>query len=263
MDNQRVLNAAAELYRQHQAGEPASALDESLAPATIEEAYAVQEAFIKENERAGLEIVGWKVALTSSVMQELVGIGEPTAGAIFSSRVHTSPATLHANQYVNLGVESEIAVRIKDDMTGEHAPYDRSSVRKFVAACMPATELVDDRRWDYKAIRATDLVADNSFSYGCVLGPAHPNWEELTLEGLAGKMIINQATVGEGHGGDALGHPCEPVAWLANHLLARGRMLRADDIVLTGSIVATRWLNAGDTMTTVIEELGEAELRVV
>ena len=75
-------------------------------------------------------------------------------------------------------------------------------------------------------------------------------------------MIINGEEVGHGHGADALGHPLSALAWLANSLLRRGRMLRAGDVVLTGSIVATKWLQPGDEMTTIIDGLGEARLKV-
>ncbi len=52
------------------------------------------------------------------------------------------------------------------------------------------------------------------------------------------------------------------LAWLANSLVKRGRMLTSGDIVLTGSMVATRWLGPGDEMTTIIDGLGEARLRI-
>ena len=58
------------------------------------------------------------------------------------------------------------------------------------------------------------------------------------------------------------GHPFEAVAWLANALAARGRGLRAGDIVMTGSIVATKWPSAGDEIVVAIDSLGEARLNL-
>jgi 2-keto-4-pentenoate hydratase len=52
------------------------------------------------------------------------------------------------------------------------------------------------------------------------------------------------AELARGHGADALGHPFVPLAWLANHLAAKGRQLRKGDIVMTGSIVTTRFPTA-------------------
>jgi 2-keto-4-pentenoate hydratase len=53
-----------------------------------------------------------------------------------------------------------------------------------------------------------------------------------------------------------LGHPHAALAWLANHLAAQRRGLRAGQIVLTGSLVQTVWLNAGDKVGMEMSGLG-------
>jgi 2-keto-4-pentenoate hydratase len=53
-----------------------------------------------------------------------------------------------------------------------------------------------------------------------------------------------------------LGHPHNALAWLANHLAAEGRSLHAGQIVLTGSLVRTLWLAAGDSVTMQLDGLG-------
>ena len=59
-----------------------------------------------------------------------------------------------------------------------------------------------------------------------------------------------------GTGADVLGHPHHALAWLANHLAADGNGLRAGQIVLTGSLVKTIWLNAGDRVMMDLSGLG-------
>ena len=59
-----------------------------------------------------------------------------------------------------------------------------------------------------------------------------------------------------------MGHPFEPLAWLANKLAAEGENLGAGTIVITGSIVPPRFLNTGDRANVSIEGLGEATLTV-
>jgi 2-oxo-3-hexenedioate decarboxylase/2-keto-4-pentenoate hydratase len=71
-------------------------------------------------------------------------------------------------------------------------------------------------------------------------------------------MTINGGEVGTGSGGDILGHPLEALAWLANALAARGRSLAAGEFVLLGSVVQTRWVEAGDLVQVDIEGLGRA-----
>ena len=75
-------------------------------------------------------------------------------------------------------------------------------------------------------------------------------------------MTINGQPAGEGKGGDVLGHPLEALVWLANTLAGRGKSLEKDMIVMTGSIVATKFLNKGDEVHFEIDPLGEARLTV-
>ncbi len=250
--------AAATLRGQHREGADLAPLGAET-PTDLDEAYAVQDAV---HDLADDRVAGWKIALTTKVMQEFVGIAHPLAGAIFAGTVASSGATLRASRYVHLGVESEIAVRIGHDVAPRSGGHDRESIADAVAACMAATEVVDDRNCSYTPLDPLLLAADNAFNAGCVLGPERPDWQTLDLAALRGTMTINGAVVGEGAGGDVLGHPLEALAWLANHLDARGRRLRAGDVVLTGSVVATKFPAPGDEMTTEIEGLGRATLRV-
>jgi 2-keto-4-pentenoate hydratase len=77
---------------------------------------------------------------------------------------------------------------------------------------------------------------------------------------VVGRAIINGAEAGQGTGADVLGHPHNALAWLANHLAAAGKTLRAGEIVLTGSLVKTIWLNAGDRVTMDLSDLGEVHV---
>ena len=84
----------------------------------------------------------------------------------------------------------------------------------------------------------------------------------MDLVAARGIMKINGQEVGEGHGADVMGHPFEPLVWLANTLAQRGESLFAGAIVITGSIVTPKFLHAGDTATVSIDGLGEASMSV-
>jgi 2-oxo-3-hexenedioate decarboxylase/2-keto-4-pentenoate hydratase len=95
------------------------------------------------------------------------------------------------------------------------------------------------------------------------LGQEVTDWKALDFENLRGEMAINGQTVGEGHGRDVMGHPFEPLAWLANALIARGKHLRKGMVVMTGSIVATKRPKPGDKISVSVEGLGMAAMTVV
>lgn len=256
--------AARELWQQHRARQPLRALAPAHAPLDVASAYRAQDAYLGLVEtETGQRIAGWKIALTTPVMQSFVGISHPLAGAIFAGGVHRSPAALRSSASVRIGLEAEIAVRVDSALSATGAPYDRNSVMPHVATCMAALEIVDDRRCDYKELDPHLLIADNAFNAGCVLGPEQNASGDLDLARARGVMRLNGVEVGNGVGGDALGHPFAALAWLANHLLERGRQLQAGNIVLTGSIVTTKWPDAGDDIVADVEGLGVAAARIL
>ncbi len=73
---------------------------------------------------------------------------------------------------------------------------------------------------------------------------------------VTGRAMINGKEVGRGTGADVLGHPHNALGWLANHLAAEGKGLHAGQIVLTGSLVKTVWLDAGDAVVMELDGLG-------
>jgi 2-keto-4-pentenoate hydratase len=108
---------------------------------------------------------------------------------------------------------------------------------------------------------APTLVADDFFAAGCVLGQPVSRLVAPDLSKVAGRALINGLEAGRGTGADVLGHPHNALAWLANHLAAEGKGLHAGQIVLTGSLVKTIWLNAGDHVAMELAGLGRVEAR--
>src|ERR1700704_5635441 len=113
-----------------------------LHPGSIAEAYQAQEAYYRLAEPVYGPVAGVKVATTTKVMQELMGITHPCGGAIFSKTIHASPARLAKADFVNVRIESEIALKIGKDMAG--AAWTAGSVVPYVAGAMPAYELIED-----------------------------------------------------------------------------------------------------------------------
>jgi len=238
-------------------------LDASVRTAPIEEAYRIQDRLHQLLAAAGRgEIAGYKIAVTSKAMQQMTGVDHPAAGALFSAGVHTSPHRVRLADYHHLGVEFEVAVRLAGDLPAAGAPWTRASVAGAVAACHAAFELVEDGDADYKALDAFTLIAQNTWNGGVVLGPAVSAWRSVDLEAAVTRAWLNGEPAGQGKTGDALGHPFEAVAWLANLLNGRGRLLRAGMIVMTGSSITTKFPAPGDRVRFAIDGLGEAALEV-
>ena len=233
-------------------------LPRDLYPADLEEAYRIRAAFQAIEEAGGRgPIAGWKIAITTKVMQELCGISEPCYGAIFAREVHRNRAELRAGDYCRLGIETEIAVRLGADLPEGGG---REAVAAAVESAMAAIELIEDLRYDYKRIEAPAIVAGNAWNAGIVLGEPQPGWRGLDLASLRGSLRINGKEVGSGIGGDVMGHPLNALSWLADKLAAAGTPLKAGMVVMTGSIVSTRFPAKGDEIEVEVSGLGRCGL---
>jgi 2-keto-4-pentenoate hydratase len=230
----------------------------------VDEAYAVQEAFHALLAPTHGPIAGYKIALTTPVMQRLVGFHEPVSGAILARTIRQSPCTIRCADYGRLGVECEIAVRLDADLPVTQAPYRRDQIAAAIGAVMAAFELIDDRHADYAqfAPQILSIIADNAWNGGIVLGPPATDWQTIDLAAAHGTMAINDAVVGEGYGRDVMGHPLDALVWLANGLAQRGKELSQGMVVMTGSIVATKFVHPGDMVHFRIDGLGEVRLSV-
>lgn len=182
---------------------------------------------------------GYKIGLTSKRMQQMCGIEQPICGTIFSRKVFRSGTRLSMDDYGRLGLEFEICVRLGRDLDASGEPFTPEQVGEAIDAVAAAIELVDDRQADYSVLDINTLVANNSWNAGIFLGDFAPPPARLDI--LEGTAYQDGIEIARGRGADALGHPFVPPAWLANHLAANGRQLRKGDIVMTGSIVTTRF----------------------
>jgi 2-keto-4-pentenoate hydratase len=256
--------AAERLFEAHERRERFAPLAPGLAPRTESEAYGIQDAFVALRAQKLGAIAGYKIALTSAEMRRFVGVDTPMAGVMLESTIKRSPARLRAADYVRLIVEFEIAVEIADDLPSADKPFSRERVAQAVGAVMPALEIADDRDADYKdlARHPFELIADNCWNEGAVLGAPRKDWQSIDLAAVRGVATINGNKVGQGRGADAMGHPLDVVAWLADHLASIGRGLLRGDVVITGSIVTTKTVTSGDFVLFDIDKLGSVELRI-
>jgi 2-keto-4-pentenoate hydratase len=259
MEDIAARRAAESLLAEHKANVPFKPLGPPDKPATISDAYDIQERYVALLRGKHGDAVGYKVGLTSAAMQKFCGIDHPIAGVVLATRVHQSGATVRRSDFGRLGLEFEIAVRIKSDVpvTG---PCTAEMIAPHIDGVCAAIELVDDRSADYSNLDVLSLVADNSWNGGIVLSEFATRWPDL--EGVLGRATKDLVAIGEGHGRDILGHPFNSVAWLATQLASRGAGLKAGQVVMTGSVMKTVFPEQDASYRFDLEEIGLVDVQV-
>ncbi len=263
--SEQIENAAAELLAQHDRGLRFEGLQGPVPLSDTATAYAIQQAFVaRQCQRLGTRAAGYKIALTTPAMRELVGYADSISGRVLASQIYADGVTLQTRRHGRLAVEFEIAFVMRADLPRRYTPWGRE-IAEFVQRAHPALELVDDRRADYAALphQILTLIADNAWNAGLVLGQALTGWDWQDLDQIEGVAQVEGRDVGRGWGSDVLGHPLDALAWLANHLQASGSGLREGDFVTTGSLVKTQFPLAPCEVALQLGSTGRVSARLV
>lgn len=251
-----ALEAATYIAQQHASRSRYGNLPVELAPGSVAQAYAVQEALAELCQPLHGAVAGLKIATTTKIMQTLMGIDHPCGGMIHQRRIHASPARIVKSEFVNLVVECELAVRLAADLPKRETPYSRDDVRRAIGEIMPAFELIEDRHAVYKETNALSLIADNAWNGGIVLGAERAVPDGFGFDGCMGRLAIAGQETRTGKTDDPLG----ALAWVANLAVERGRAMRAGMVVITGSVIATLPIAIGQTFVFEIDGLGAVQM---
>ncbi|MCP4614971.1 MAG: hydratase [Bradyrhizobium sp.] len=260
MEDHAARRAAETLLAEHKSNTRFRTLVPPDGPATISDGYDIQERYVALLRNKHGEAIGYKVGLTSATMQTFCGIDHPIAGVVLASRVHRSGASVRRADFGRLGLEFEVAVRLKSDVPVIGEPWTAEAIAPHIDGVCAAIELVDDRSADYSNLDVRSLVADNSWNAGIVLSEFLTKWPDLP--GALGRASKDDAAFGEGYGRDILGHPFNSAAWLATQLNSRGASLKAGEVVMTGSVMKTVFPEQAANYRFELTGIGVVEVRV-
>jgi len=245
--------AGAELHERQVNRRPGGPLSSRFPSMTLDDAYAVQEAFVAIHVGLGAQIVGHKVGCTNRLVQQQFGIDRPDYGHLLDRMVLDDRARISIDELIQPRIEPEIAFLLKKSLDGPRVTI--ADVIDATEGVIPCFEIIDSRIEDWR-IKFVDTVADNGSSALCVLGDRLTDPRQLDLP-LTGSTIEEDGELlATGAGAAALGHPAAAVAWLASTLLAHGQSLRAGHIVLPGALTPAMPIRRGSWYEAKFARLG-------
>ncbi len=225
---------------------------------TLEHAYTIHDALRAEFERRGERPIGWKLGATSPSGQAIMGVKEPASGFLLPVQ-YANGGEIPVSAFTNLGVEAEVAFRMRTELTGPGVTL--ATAMTAVEGAMPALELLD---FMFSGTpRAADFVANSIVANSIMLGGPITPLEEvnLTLEEVVyehnGEIAGNYTTA------EVMGNPLNALVWLANHLGTRGLALKPGDVVMSGGVTKMLRPQAGDTIRASFTRLGTVSVTVV
>lgn len=218
---------------------------------TIDDAYAVQTAWMELKRAAGRKVIGRKIGLTSRAMQSAVNIDEPDYGVLLDDMLFPDGGRIPTERFIELKIEAELAFMLKDRIAGPDCTvFDVLNATDYV---VPALEILDARiqRIDpaSKATRkVVDTIADNAANCGIVIGGRPFRPQEADMRWIAAICSKNGLVEETGVAAGVLNNPANGIVWLANKLASRGVVLEPGQIILAGSFIRPIPCGRGDTI---------------
>lgn len=263
MTPERAAEIGSALYSAEQTRSQIALISQANPGMTLDDAYAVQDAFVKAKKDAGAVQRGWKIGLTSKAMRDALKIDIPDSGVLFDDMFFDDGATVPADRFIQPRIEAEIAFVMRNDLIGPNVTaWDAMAATDYI---LPAIEILDTRviRQDPEtgALRKiTDTIADNAANAGIALGGRPISVDDVDMRWI-GAIVSRNAEVEEtGLGAGVLNQPAQGIAWLANRLSSYGDALRAGDVVLSGSFVRPVECPHGSTVLADFGDFGSVSL---
>lgn len=222
----------------------------------LDAAYAIQHANVAQRLDRGEQLIGLKMGFTSRAKALQMGVADVICGRLTDRMLIADGGSVRLRDFIHPRVEPEIAFLLRSPLAGRVASLEALTA---VAAVAPALEIIDSRFQDFRFSLA-DVVADNSSSAACVIGPWQPPGIELDNLGLV--MSFDGVPETLGSTAAILGHPARSLVAAARLAAERGIELVAGSIVLAGGATEARPLRAGLQVAVEIQCLGRAALNV-
>ncbi len=251
LSREKIRVAAESLHRAEKSRTQIRQLSLQFPDITIEDAYAIQQAWIEIKLAEGRVVKGHKIGLTSKAMQSALNIDEPDSGVLLDDMFFADGGVVPSDRFIATRVEAELAFIMNKRLAGPGCTlFDVLNATDFV---VPALEILDTRieRVDpeTKATRKIfDTIADNAANAGIVLGGRPLRPLDADLRWIGALCFRNGQLEETGLAAGVLNHPATSVAWLANKIAGIGLALEAGQVVLAGSFIRPIEARKGDTI---------------
>jgi 2-oxo-hept-3-ene-1,7-dioate hydratase len=251
LSNDDISSCANRLHQAEKTRTQIRQLSQDYPAITLDDAYAIQKAWVDIKLAEGRLVRGHKIGLTSKAMQSALGIAEPDSGVLLDDMFFADGGLVPSDRFIATRVEAELAFIMSKRLAGPDCTmFDVLNATDFV---VPALEILDTRieRVDSKT-KATrkifDTVADNAANAGIVLGGRPIRPEDTDLRWIGALCFRNGQLEETGLAAGVLNHPATAVAWLANKIAPLGLALEPGQVVLAGSFIRPIETRKGDTI---------------
>jgi len=266
LNNNQIQKAADDLYAAEANKKQIDPLTLTHPDMDMDDAYAIQSSWVNRKIEDGRKVVGYKIGLTSRVMQRVMKIDTPDYGVLLDDMVFADGGEIKASDFTDPQIEVELAFVLKDRLFGENV-----TVEEVMAATdyiIPAFELIAARSHRVHpetgyTRKVFDTISDNAANAGIVMGGRKVKPGEVDLRWCGAIVKVNDVIEQTGLAAAVLDHPANGICWIAKRFAAHNIALEPGQILLSGSFTAPMKVKAGDKVFGDYGDLGSISINFV
>jgi len=216
-------------------------------PATLTQAYAIQEASIAAWPD---RVTGWKVAAIQPQWHYSYP-EERLYGPVFSKTLMVAKTDVVEVAIIRGGyaaAEAEFVLLMSDSFPMYTCFETTSELLPFVAAVHAAVEIAGSPLPNLSTLGPGAVISDFGNNTGLVVGPELRDFFGRGPADWPTEAYVNGSLVGTGSAERIPGGPLAALLFLANSLISRGGTLRPGDWVSTGASTGIHPLAVGDSV---------------
>jgi 2-oxo-hept-3-ene-1,7-dioate hydratase len=260
LSQSQVDAAASALYHAERNRVQIAAITQSHPDMDMEDAYAVQSAWVQKKIATGDPVIGYKVGLTSRVMQRAMKIDTPDFGVLLQSMWFDNHSSIPHADFTDPRIEVELAFVLKERLFGDNLTIEE--VLEATDYIVTALELIAARSYRVNPqngyVRTVmDTIADNAANAGIIVGDQRFRPADIDLRWSGGILYRNDVIEETGLAAAVLDHPANGICWIARRLAPHGIALEPGQILLSGSFTAPIIVQPGDQVRADYGPLGE------
>lgn len=261
-----VTAAANALYDAEKARQQIAPLTLAHPDMDMDDAYAIQKAWVERKIADGRRVTGYKIGLTSRAMQKAMKIDTPDFGILLDDMFFANGADIPAGDFTDPRIEVELAFVLKEALAGPDV-----SVEQVMAATdyvVPALELIAARSFRVDpetgyTRTVFDTIADNAANAGYILGDEHIDPATIDLPWAGAMLYLNGGIEETGLAGGVMGHPAHGIRWVCKRFAPHGIGLEPGQVILAGSFTRPVVVTPGDHIRADYGPLGTIEVNFV
>ena len=251
LDTDAIQALANDLYDAEQSRRQTRAATLTYPDIDMDDAYAVQRAWVDRKIADGDKITGYKIGLTSRAMQQAMHIDTPDFGILLESMYYANNSTINTADFCDPRIEVELGFVMKKPLFGEHVTVDE--VLDATDYIVPSLELIAARshRVDPETgytRKVFDTISDNAANAGYIVGDQRFAPRDIDLRWSGAILYLNGEVEETGLAAGVMDHPAKGICWVCKRFASHGIGLEAGQFVLSGSFTRPVLARPGDNM---------------